>query len=67
VGKAPNLVHSVEEKMSKTIKKEGIIKQLKSQKPNTQVWACARFQLNVTIIKRKIQNDVKKRMFMHTL
>lgn len=53
--------------MSKTIQKEGIIRQLESQKPNSQVWAYARFQLNVMIIKKQIQNNVKKIMFMHAL
>jgi hypothetical protein len=52
-------VHRVGKKMSKTIQTEWITKQLKSQKPNTQVWAYTRFQLNVTIIKRQIQNDIK--------
>jgi hypothetical protein len=54
-------MHNVKEKMSETILKEGITKQLKNQKLNTQVWAYVRFQLNVTIIKKQIQNDVKKK------
>jgi hypothetical protein len=59
-------MHNVKEKMLETIQKEGITKQLKNQKLNTQVWAYTRFQLNVTFIKKQIQNDVKKKVFIHT-